>query len=45
MKKILNYLADFAGWAGEGDHFIGFVRIFVALVIVAAVIFAISYWG
>ena len=45
MKTILNYLADLMEWAGKGDPFIGFIRIFVPLAIVVTVAFAISYWG
>ena len=35
---MMNYLAKLAEWAGRGDHFIGFVRIGIALIIIAIVI-------
>ena len=34
MNAILNSLAKLAEWAGDGDHFIGFIKIVVVLVVV-----------
>ncbi len=37
----MNYLAKLAEWAGRGDHFLGFVRIGIALLVVAVAVFVV----
>lgn len=38
MNTFLNWLAKAAEWAGDGDHFIGFVKLVAALFIVGVIV-------